>query len=1200
MSINNIENIAFNYLTNLTTINADEVNTDILTKVDPDISDLQFDMLEGIRTDETIQQQIDNIETQIGNIGASYWLSAWDTTTQTNPVANTPRIVTWNNSDPSGNGIVAGPTTGSIKVLNTNAYNIQFSFQLHQTSSSTANVTIWLRKNGTDILASAGEYDVKGNDHIISAWNYVMVLEANDYIQFVWASDSTSMTLAYQAAQTSPYTHPAIPSVIITVTNVTGEGPQGPAGPAGPRGPQGERGPRGYKGEAGDGTVDDTARALAGTALALATTAQATAIGAAATAAGAVAANGTQDIAIGVLQVKTQKIQYDVGSDSTEISNNITMPNYDNPFTEPPAVVIKNDSQSVFRYGLTSSDLISTTNRFISTSGQSYVNSLGINTDLEVGTTSNMLGSVFIGRDNNSQKKIILYDNNSGNDYDYTGIWVDNSLGGNNFNCEIDGNEGSAFSWYAGDGFGLTRTLIKEITSTTEFSTTEEAIFLKQNANTQKIRLVRDVANSNVQITFTGDTTGLGDYDGRIIQQEGAGLTEGTGIMTIESGTININSLVADVTLTSNAKVNINADDELNIAATSILGSINISTDTSDIGLTSAAALNLNSNAGMNVTSTRAANNAITFTTNTTDNDITLTNATTNNFKINSGGILNVNVNDEININSSSVLGKIKLNTAANDIELNSGAGITATGGIISATSTNAINLTNTKTSGDSITLTSNTANTTDNDLVLTNSNILSNIFKVKATGGLKIDSTTQFDLLVNDTINIETTSVGVDLKLTAAQDMKLTSDSNMFIKSTYSKIDLTTLSSANGLINLQSAKDLILTSATISQINCGTFDVNSSGGGSIDVAGSLSLTSTSTSAASSFLFTSATTSGYDITLNNTSALNYKIRSLDDLQISTAASKKLELSAGTGGMFLSSDQLITLNAVSDIDITSSANDINLTASDIRYTSTTGAVSMTSKSGGGLTTETGTLSLISLAGDLTTDAYGSNVMDGGSIVITSASTSQLTSTSNTTITSSTGNVALSATSGNISLQSGNDLTLIGVNTNITGSTAINLKNQIYFDRTPNAGQYTTSSNAIGFTNSINAGTAYSGTASDNNTPAQVGSFTLPARGVWFIQVSVKITLNGGSDTITNRVIAVSESSASDVEIAPCFVYADPIDDGAGSAGERQNISLSGIFHWTATATKQLFINAIVQTSGSRTVTVSGNIKYTRIA
>ena len=65
MSINNLEFTSYNFLSNLASVNADEVNTNILTKSDPDITDLQFDMLEGINTNETIQQQIDNITVDV-------------------------------------------------------------------------------------------------------------------------------------------------------------------------------------------------------------------------------------------------------------------------------------------------------------------------------------------------------------------------------------------------------------------------------------------------------------------------------------------------------------------------------------------------------------------------------------------------------------------------------------------------------------------------------------------------------------------------------------------------------------------------------------------------------------------------------------------------------------------------------------------------------------------------------------------------------------------------------------------------------------------------------------------------------------------------------------------------------------------------------------------------------------------------------
>jgi hypothetical protein len=1036
MSINNIENIAFNYLTNLTTINADEVNTDILTKVDPDISDLQFDMLEGIRTNETIQQQIDSIETQISNIGASYWLSAWDTTTQTNPVANTPRPMTWNSSDPASSGIVAGPVTGSIKVLNTNTYNIQFSVEVKSNNSSTSEITIWLRKNGTDVATTASEYDIKGNDFYTIGWNFVVPLVANDYVQLMWASGDTSMTLYHQTAQTSPYTHPAIPSVIITVTNVTGEGAQGPQGPAGPTGPQGERGPRGYKGEAGDGTVDETARALAGTALALATTAQATAILAQSTASGAVVVNAAQDITISsqggrinTLEIKTQGIQYRPANEGppavaefTEVSMNLQIPR-STTISDPPAVRLGNNSASFFNYGITSSDLITTTDRFQSTSGTSYFNAL------EVGNTSTLTDTVFIGRTNNaSHKKLVLYDNNVVNAFDYKGIWVNTSgtpsstTDGFNFENTKD----SAYHWYFGDGFGTARFMTKKLTLTNETTYTASSTFLKEATYTQQINMVRDRPADNVAIEFLGDSSGFNTYDGRIIQGKGNGFDNNYGTMTIQSGSLVLDALQGGINMTANnAPMNITIDDAINISATSVLGTITLSTDTADIVSTSA--------------------------------------------------------------------GKTTITATNGDLELKS----------------------------------------------------------LNAAKDIKLSSSR-------------------DISLFSSRDLDfLTSGGNVRLVSTNNTKDFTAQSARN--VFLTAANQLYLTSQNTGVVNSVT--ISTAGDGT----------------------------GADLTLNNTSTSNFRVRCPDNLRIETGATTGLELSAGTGGILLSSGQLITLNAVSDIEITSSANDINLTASDIRYTSTTGAVSMTSKSGGGLTTQTGTLSLISLAGDLTTDAYGSNVMDGGSIVITSASTSQLTSTSNTTITSSTGNVALSATSGNISLESSNDLTLIGVNTNITGSTAINLKNQIYFDRTPNAGQYTTSSNAIGYTNSINTGTSYSGTAADSATiPAQVATFTIPNRGAYLIQFDCELLLNTGSDTIQKKGIYLSETTASTTPCAAGFQMYEELDDVASTLGLRQIYSFCGVYHLTATATKALYINVLAQTSGTRTVTASGNIKYTRIA
>lgn len=578
MSLSNIEIIGFNSLTNLCTINADEVNTDILTKSNPTITDLEFDQLEGIYTNMTIQEQINAIDTQIGDIGKTYWISVWDTTTQTNPVPNTPRAMVWNNLDPNSSGIVSGPATGSIKVLNGSAYNIQFSVEVKSENSSTKELTIWLRKNGTDVPATASEWDITGNNFYTIGWNWVLDLEDNDYIQIMWASSDTSMTLAYVPAQSVPYSHPSIPSVIITFTNVTGEGARGPTGPQGPEGPQGDRGPKGDKGDtgpAGDGPI-------AISALALATTAEATAIAAGVAAAGAVTVNGEQSLELAAhsanlntINNKLSEITLRVPDDwptnpkwyevSVDWNINRTGTTFD-----PQAVKLKTDGASYFHYGLTSNndiksnDTITAENIIESKNGISKLYSLNIDNKL------------FINRNSKPAKKIVLYDaNNPDNDYDYTGIWNSGTSTANWFNCEIDGNEGSAFRWYAGDGFGSSRKLLKDITKDSEISYTDDAKFLIQAGSTQMINMVRDFANKNVQMLFIGDTTSLNAYDGRIIQQD-SGVSAGLGTMTIDSGTININSAKTDGALNLNAVNNIvqTATNNINLNC----GNINMST----------------------------------------------------------------------------------------------------------------------------------------------------------------------------------------------------------------------------------------------------------------------------------------------------------------------------------------------------------------------------------------------------------------------------------------------------------------------------------------------------------------------------------------------------------------------------------------------------------------------------------------------
>ena len=104
-------------------------------------------------------------------------------------------------------------------------YNIQFSAQLLNFTSSDDNITFWWRQNGTDIAYSAGIQAVPSKHGsspgaAIVSWNLVIPVDADDYVQLLYASESGNTVTATYPAGTSP-THPVSPSVILTATFVS-------------------------------------------------------------------------------------------------------------------------------------------------------------------------------------------------------------------------------------------------------------------------------------------------------------------------------------------------------------------------------------------------------------------------------------------------------------------------------------------------------------------------------------------------------------------------------------------------------------------------------------------------------------------------------------------------------------------------------------------------------------------------------------------------------------------------------------------------------------------------------------------------------------------------------------------------------------------------------------------------------------------
>lgn len=142
--------------------------------------------------------------------------SFYDTTTQTAAAINTAYAITFNTTDLSY-GVTVGSPTSRIYVDRPNVYNVQFSAQLDKTSGGVGLVWIWLRKNGVNVADSAGQVRIQGNDaELVTAWNYLVQLNAGDYIEIMWEVDDTSVQILYDTATA---VHPAIPSVILTVTD---------------------------------------------------------------------------------------------------------------------------------------------------------------------------------------------------------------------------------------------------------------------------------------------------------------------------------------------------------------------------------------------------------------------------------------------------------------------------------------------------------------------------------------------------------------------------------------------------------------------------------------------------------------------------------------------------------------------------------------------------------------------------------------------------------------------------------------------------------------------------------------------------------------------------------------------------------------------------------------------------------------------
>ena len=166
------------------------------------------------------------VQGRFGPTGAGgalgYWGSFWSTQDQVAPGTTYSNAITLNNTDPDSNG-VSIVSNSRITFANAGVYNIQFSAQADRVSGSgTDTIDIWFRKNGVDVADSNTIVTVSGGAlaaKTVAAWNYMLELNASDYVELMWRTSDTRLEFIADVAGTNP-TRPAIPSVILTAQQV--------------------------------------------------------------------------------------------------------------------------------------------------------------------------------------------------------------------------------------------------------------------------------------------------------------------------------------------------------------------------------------------------------------------------------------------------------------------------------------------------------------------------------------------------------------------------------------------------------------------------------------------------------------------------------------------------------------------------------------------------------------------------------------------------------------------------------------------------------------------------------------------------------------------------------------------------------------------------------------------------------------------
>jgi hypothetical protein len=149
--------------------------------------------------------------------GYNAFVAISDFTDQTVTTINTATAVTWDTIGGTS-FITIGTPTSRIVFSRAGRYHVSFTAQITSTNSSSKTVWFFPRINGIDIEGSTMKTTIKDNNATkIQSRSGIFTVEADDYLEVMWATDDIAVRL--DSAPATSFA-PATPSVTLMINEI--------------------------------------------------------------------------------------------------------------------------------------------------------------------------------------------------------------------------------------------------------------------------------------------------------------------------------------------------------------------------------------------------------------------------------------------------------------------------------------------------------------------------------------------------------------------------------------------------------------------------------------------------------------------------------------------------------------------------------------------------------------------------------------------------------------------------------------------------------------------------------------------------------------------------------------------------------------------------------------------------------------------